>query len=54
LDAILEAGIGKVTRVDSTPLHPDSSTGKAWWKKFKQRFKDKLNKKLEKFRLIKD
>lgn len=45
LDAALEAGLDKVkvSIVDANSPHPDSSTGKAWWQKFQQRFKDRRN-----------
>ncbi len=45
LDAALEAGLDKVkvTVVDPNSPHPDSSTGKTWWEKFQQRFRDRRN-----------
>ncbi|CAI0914759.1 Uncharacterized conserved protein [Serratia entomophila] len=45
LDAALEAGVDKVSvqRVDPNAVHPSSSTGKTWWDKFQERFKDRRN-----------
>lgn len=45
LDAALEAGLDKVkvTIVDPNSPHPDSFTGKTWWQKFQQRFRDRRN-----------
>ncbi|GAA3589236.1 hypothetical protein GCM10023078_16120 [Gibbsiella greigii] len=45
LDAALEAELDKVkvTKVDPNSPHPDSTTGKTWWDKFQQRFKDRRN-----------
>lgn len=47
LNAALEAGLDKVkvTKVDPNAPHPSSSTGKTWWQKFQQRFKNIRNKK---------
>ncbi|EKA1091126.1 RHS domain-containing protein, partial [Escherichia coli] len=45
LDAALEAGLDKVKviRVDPNAPHPDSSTGKTWLQKFRERFRDRRN-----------
>ncbi|WP_196303695.1 RHS repeat-associated core domain-containing protein, partial [Chromobacterium violaceum] len=45
LKAAQEAGIDRVpiNRVDPNSPHPDSSTGKTWGDKFKQRFNDPRN-----------
>ncbi|HGJ2627979.1 hypothetical protein LED20_09530 [Salmonella enterica] len=43
LDAALEAGLDKVKviRIDPNAPHPDSSTGKTWLQKFRERFRDR-------------
>ncbi|ECU5376926.1 type IV secretion protein Rhs, partial [Salmonella enterica subsp. enterica serovar Heidelberg str. CFSAN001902] len=45
LDAALEAGLDKVKviRIDPNAPHPDSSTGKTWLQKFRERFRDRRN-----------
>jgi RHS repeat-associated protein len=45
LDAAREAGLDKVKviRVDPNAPHPDSSTGKTWLQKFRERFRDRRN-----------
>ena len=43
--AAQNAGLEKITVdiVDKNAPHPDSSTGKTWWQKFQERFKDRRN-----------
>ncbi|MDJ0087743.1 hypothetical protein [Pantoea allii] len=45
LDAAFEAELDKVkvNKVNPSAPHPESSTGKTWWQKFQQRFKDRRN-----------
>jgi len=44
-DAAFEAELDKVkvNKINPSASYPESSTGKTWWQKFQQRFKDRRN-----------
>ncbi|MGG6195790.1 hypothetical protein ACQV2B_17115 [Pantoea allii] len=44
-DAAFEAELDKVkvNKINPSAPYPESSTGKTWWQKFQQRFKERRN-----------